>query len=47
MKMAAALLAVVAALLLAAAGCELKVPLGVDPQSDAAFVDAADGGTGR
>jgi hypothetical protein len=41
-----ALLAVVAALLLAAASCEIKVPLGVDPQSDAAFVDAADGGAG-
>jgi predicted small lipoprotein YifL len=39
------LLALAAALLLAAASCEIKVPLGVDPQSDGAQVDAADAGT--
>jgi hypothetical protein len=37
------LLAAAIAFLLAAASCELRVPLGVDPQSDAAPVDGGAG----
>jgi hypothetical protein len=38
------LLTGVVAFLIAAAACDVKVPLGVDPGSDAAHVDASDAG---
>jgi len=39
-----ALVAAAVAFLIAAAACDVNVPLGVDPQSDAARVDAGDAG---
>ena len=41
-----ALLVAVIGVLIVAASCEVKVPLGVDPHSDGALVDAADAGVG-
>jgi len=39
-----ALVAAAVTLLIAAAACDVNVPLGVDPQSDAARADGGDAG---